>query len=240
MIYASEYTETAPNSGARPTKLDYACSDTVYGPYERRGTVIDNEGLDPASWNNHGSVIKVDGTWYVFYHASSNNSAFSRRARVERLDVDEASGFIRQAVPTTNGFVQTLTPAHIVSPVNACRFFGGAFVTQTQEGVFPCEGLQTGAGFAFSQIRFARGNYTLTLQYQATAPTRVRLFLDMLCTAEQTLPPCTEIRNETIAFHTDAGCAPLRLEIADDGDGTCVLYALKIELPTGQTPPQNV
>ena len=228
LIYASEYTETAPNSGARPTKLDYALSDAVYGPYERRGTVIDNEGCDPASWNNHGSVIHAGGDWYVFYHASSNNSAFSRRARAERLDVDEAAGVIKQAVPTTNGFLKTLRPEHIVSPVNACRFFGGAYVTQTEDGAFPCVGLQTGAGFAFSPICFAKGIYTLTLRYKATAPTRVRLYVDTGCAAEQTLPACAEMQTEMIRFSTNAVCAPLRLEIADGG--TCAISALKLRM----------
>ncbi len=227
LIYASEYTEEAPNSGARPTKLDYALSDAVCGPYERRGTVIDNDGCDPATWNNHGSVIRAGGIWYVFYHASTNNSAFSRRARAERLAVDEEAGIIRQAVPTTNGFLETLRPEHIVSPVNACRFFGGAYLTQTDDGRFPCVGLKNGAGFAFSPICFERGNYSLTLQYKAAASTRVRLYIDTDCAAEQTLPACAAIRHETIRFSAQAGFAPLRLEIADGG--TCAVYALKLE-----------
>lgn len=229
LIYASEYTEAAPNSGARPTKLDYTLSDAVFGPYERRGTVIDNEGCDPASWNNHGSVIHAGEDWYVFYHASSNNSAFSRRARAERLAVDEAAGVIKQATPTTNGFVKTLRPAHIVSPVNACRFFGGAYVTQTKTGAFPCVGLQTGAGFAFSPICFEKGTYELTLRYKATALTRVRLYVNTVCAAEQTLPACAEIQNKTTGFSADAGFAPLRLEIADDGGGTCEILTIRLK-----------
>ena len=229
LIYASEYTSASPNSGARPTKLDYAVSDSVYGPYGRRGTVIDNEGCDPSSWNDHGSVIDAGGAWYVFYHASSNNSAFSRRARAERLAVDEDAGFIRQTVPTTNGFVKTLLPEHIASPVNACRFFGGAYVTQTGDGRFPCVGLRTGAGFAFSPIRFEGGDYLLTLRYRTTKQTCVRILLEERNAVEKTLPESADLRESTIRFRAAGGFAALRLEITDDGDGICEIDASRLE-----------
>ena len=232
LIYASEYTPAAPNSGARPTKLDYAVSDRVGGPYERRGTVIDNEGCDPASWNDHGSVIKINGEWFVFYHASSDNSFFSRRARAERLTVDEASCTIRTAHPTTNGFVPTLLPAHIVSPVNACRFFGGAYVTETPDGDFPCVGLNANAGFIFSPILFEPGVYNLSLRYKAASPLSVRILQDGRAAAEKTLPPGKEQREETLCFAAAGGLAALRLEIADGTGGA--VFGLKL------TPAANI
>ena len=226
IVYASEYTDAPPNSGARPTKLDYAVSDDVYGPYTRRGTVIDNEGLDPQSWNDHGSVIRANGEWYVFYHASSNNSVFSRRARAERLEADEKAGVIRQAVPTTNGFVGTLLPEHIASPVNACRFFGGAYVTETTDGRFPCTGLKKGAGFQFSPVLFAAAAYTLTLRYTAAARTGVRVFIGEDLAAEKTLPQSNGLCACSLRLKTADGAAPLRLEIANGGP--CDIYDLEI------------
>ena len=233
LIYASEYTETEPNSGAPPTKLDYAVSNSVYGPYERRGTVIDNYGCDPATWNNHGSVIYAGDNWYVFYHASSNNSAFSRRARAEQLEVDASAGFIRQAVPTTNGFVKTLRPEHIASPVNSCRFFGGAYVTEMSHGRFPCVGLRTGAGFAFSPILFDEGDYSLTLRYRATEPTRVRILLGERNAAEATLPKSVNLTESHLRFRTEGGSVPLRLAIADGG-GDCEIDAIRLILKRDQ------
>ena len=164
MIYASEYTDDWPHHGGRPTKLDYAVSKEPYGPYTRRGTVIDNDGCDPASWNNHGSVIRLGDDWYAFYHASSNNSEASRRARAELLTVDEARCVITQATPTTKGFVRQLTPEMLCSPVNACRFFGGAYVTQTPDGRFPAVELRSGAGFSFSPVSFPARDYTFTVR----------------------------------------------------------------------------
>ena len=228
IIYASEYTAEYPNSGSRPTKLDYATGRSPYGPYIRRGTVIDNAYCDPASWNNHGSVICADGTWYVFYHASSDCSAFSRRARAERLAVDVPACTIRQAVPTTNGFVETLLPEHITSAVHACRFFGGAYVTETPDGRFPCVGLTKGAGFLFSPICFENGVYIWTLRYRAQERMRIDLFLDGKLAAQQTLLPCAATQSCTARFTAEGAQAALRLEIAD-GSAPCEIDALSFE-----------
>ncbi len=210
LVYASEYTDAYPNHGGRPTKLDYAISASPYGPYERRGTVIDNEGCDPASWNNHGSVIEIGGRWYVFYHASSNNTAFSRRARAERLTVDVARGIIYQARPTTNGFVETLLPRHITSPVNACRFFGGAYVTE-RAGAFPAVGLYNGAGFEFSPVLFEKGDYTFTVRYRAFAEAGLRVCLGDTSVIDRELPLSQQ--ESSFRFTAQAGLFPLRIEV---------------------------
>lgn len=212
LVYASEYTAAHPNAGARPTKLDYALSDSPYGPYERRGTVIDNTGCDPASWNNHGSVIRAGDRWYVFYHASSGNSQFMRRARVERLEVDEAAGLIRQANPTTNGFLETLLPEQITSPVHACRFFGGAYVTQTAQGRFPAVGLNSGAGFAFSPVSFAAGRYTLGVRYRSETAAALALILGERERFTAPLPAAPAGARAELSFCTRGGALPLCLE----------------------------
>ena len=110
IVYASEWSPVYPNCGSAPTKLDYAVSDNPYGPYERKGTIVSNSGIDPQSWNNHGPIIKIKDAWFVFYHASSNNTKYSRRARVERLSVDEENGIIQEARISTKGILETVYP----------------------------------------------------------------------------------------------------------------------------------
>lgn len=230
MIYASEYSEDYPNSGSRPTKLDYAVAGSPFGPYTRRGTVVDNEGCDPASWNDHGSVIEAGGEWYVFYHASSNCSAFSRRAHVERLRVDVEGRHICRAAPTTNGFVKTLLPEHITSPVNACRFFGGAYVTQAEDGRFPCTGLREGAGFLFSPILFQKREYALAIRYRAALDVRLHVFLGDSLAAEATLPAVERSGVLTLRFSSDGGSSTLSLKIKDAPENAdCEIDALEIE-----------
>lgn len=226
LVYASEYTDAPPHHGGRPTKLDYALADGPYGPYTRRGTVIDNTGCDPESWNNHGSVIRLGERWYVFYHASTNRTQFNRRARAERLTVDEDAGVIRQAVPSTNGFRDALTPADLTSPVHACRLFGGAYVTQTPDGRFPAMALRGGAGFAFSPARFEKGAYVLTLRGRAAGPALLRAELDgePAAEAEIFLPPAGGACG--VRLRTEETEAALRLSFF--GDAECEIDAISL------------
>ena len=104
IVYASEFIDETHRNGGHPTNLDYAVSKSVAGPYVRKGRIIDNTGIDPQSWNNHGSIVKIENQWYVFYHGSSNNTKYARRARVERIEVDEERGIIEQVEMTSQGF----------------------------------------------------------------------------------------------------------------------------------------
>ncbi|MBR5409956.1 MAG: family 43 glycosylhydrolase [Clostridia bacterium] len=228
LIYASEYADAYPNAGARPTKLDWALADAPYGPYVRRGTVIDNEGLDPASWNDHGSVIKTDSGWFVFYHASTNNSAFSRRARVEKLDVDEAAHTIKQACPTSAGFLDALPPEGVTSPVNAFRFFGGAYVTETPDGRFPCVGLSDGAGFAIGPVAFKKGYYMLTLAYRAEADLALTVYLDGSKAANVPLPEREVLSSLTLPFFAPGGNTELKLIIQNKNGAPTEIDALNV------------
>lgn len=228
MIYASEYTDAFPHHGGRPTKLDYAVSASPYGPYERRGTVIDNDGCDPATWNNHGSIVKIGGQWYTFYHASSSNGSFLRRARVEKLTVDECCGRIEQAAPTTNGFCDRLTAEMLSSPLHACRFFGGAYAAKSARGAFAAVGLTRGAGFAFSPCRFENGAYRLTLTYDAAEDVRFSLYLDEDFAAEGVLK--SGAGSASVLFLASSGQAAVRLQIEDGrNEAHCAIERLSFE-----------
>ena len=163
LIYASEYLQRYPNFGGRPTCLDYAVSRSLYGPYERRGCIIDNTGVDPQSWNNHGSIIKIGGQWYVFYHGSTNNSRYARRARAERIEVDEANGFIRTAKMTSSGFADALTPDTVYPAAAGYRIWGGAYFTE-KDGEFPLVNVRSNTAVAFRFFDFKESrDYTLKL-----------------------------------------------------------------------------
>ena len=227
IIYASEYSAGYPHNGARPTKLDYAVSSSPYGPYERRGTVIDNTGCDPSSWNNHGSVIKIGSEWFVFYHSSTNNTEFSRRARAERITVDEKNAVIEQAYPSSNGFLDVLKPENIVSPVNAFRFYGGAYLTE-KNGGFPAVIADGVSGFTFSPVSFDGGEYTLFLNCAVREKTRFRLFLGEKTAAQTELIPCGSEEKISVAFKAEAAALPLRFEFCSDAGNPCEVYGVEI------------
>lgn len=184
IIYASEWTEAYPNCGGKPTKLDYAVSDNVYGPYKRMGTVINNEGIDPQSWNNHGSVIKIENQWYVFYHASSNNSKYSRRARVERLTVDEVNGIITEAKISSNGFLECIETEDLTQPANACRFTYGAYVTERKDGTHPLVNVYNDGGMIFDSVHFEAGKYIFSVNYTAFEKSVLKLYIGNELVAE--------------------------------------------------------
>ncbi len=164
VVYASEYTLRYPNHGGAPTCLDYAVSKNISGPYERRGTIIDNTGIDPQSWNNHGSILKIKDQWYVFYHGSSNNSRYARRARVERIEVDEANGYIRTAQMTSNGFARALNPEDELPAAYGYRVWGGAYFTE-KDGSFPLVNVKNGASVAYRYYDFGeKRNWDILLK----------------------------------------------------------------------------
>lgn len=57
---------------AQPVKLCVASADNIYGPWTRHGTII--TAGPAASWYDqdifHPNVVKVDGTYYLFFNAS--------------------------------------------------------------------------------------------------------------------------------------------------------------------------
>lgn len=153
MVYASEYTDAYPHCGGAPTHLDYAVSKDIYGPYERRGVIVDNVGIDPESWNNHGSILKIKDAWYVFYHASSNCCKYTRRARVERIEVDEENAIIRQAEMTSSGFADALDPADRIRAGYAYRVSGGAYLTEKGDR-HPLIHVTNGSGLSWRYVDF--------------------------------------------------------------------------------------
>lgn len=50
----------------------------------------------------HGSIIEINGQWYVFYHRLTHKSDYSRQACAERIFI-ESDGSIKQAEITSCG-----------------------------------------------------------------------------------------------------------------------------------------
>lgn len=149
-----------------------------------------NEGIDPKSWNNHGSVIKSKEQWYVFYHASSNNSLYSRRERVERLTVDEDNGVITEAKISSKGFVEYMEAQDLTQPASAYRFTYGAYVTENKDGTHPLVNIYNDSGAVFDGVHFSEGKYKFSVNYTAFYSSILKLYIDEKLSAK--------IRLETI------------------------------------------
>ena len=64
--------------------LVHATSDSPYGPFTYRGTV-----LEPvAGWTTQGSIVQLDGAWYLLYHdARTSGRDHLRNVRIAPLTV---------------------------------------------------------------------------------------------------------------------------------------------------------
>ena len=95
-------------------ELCYATSDRPDGGFAFGGTLVSNADIylhsdDPDTakgWNypgnNHGSLVKIEGQWYIFYHRQTNRHSYSRQACAEPISIN-ADGIINQVEMTSCG-----------------------------------------------------------------------------------------------------------------------------------------
>lgn len=93
-------------------ELCYAVSDRPDGGFVFGGTIVSNGdvGLDGRSQQDrlnmtgttHGSIIEINGQWYVFYHRLTHKSDYSRQACAERIEI-APDGSISQREITSCG-----------------------------------------------------------------------------------------------------------------------------------------
>ncbi len=115
-------------SPRRTSRLAYATASSPAGPFTYRGYIVDN-GVDYPGGNNHGSVMCINGQWYVFYHRMTNNTIMSRRACVEKIEI-LPDGSIPPVEMTSLGFEESLNPYKITPADIACVLKGGCFVIE--------------------------------------------------------------------------------------------------------------
>lgn len=111
----------------KPTSLGYSMSKSPMGPFEYKGIIIDNDGCDPASWNNHGSIECVNGQWYVFYHRCSQGVQQHRRLCIEKIRIME-DGTIPEVKMTSQGVGDPFGPGEELFGYQACEMKGKVFI----------------------------------------------------------------------------------------------------------------
>lgn len=108
MVYSSELSH----------ELAYAISDHPLGPYHYEGALISNAdfGLNGNQTqvmpygNVHGGLVKLNGSWYVFYHRQTHATECSRQGCAEKLPIRE-DGWFGQAEITSCGLNDGALPA---------------------------------------------------------------------------------------------------------------------------------
>ena len=115
----------SPKIGSR---LAYATGKSPRGPFTYRGYIVDN-GVDYPGGNNHGSVCRINGQWYIFYHRMTNGTVMSRRGCVERIEI-MPDGSIPPVEMTSLGFETSLNPYRVTAADTACVLKGGCIITE--------------------------------------------------------------------------------------------------------------
>jgi len=104
-------------SSIAANELCYATSKNPLGDFVYRGVIISNCDMGISTYkpaekpmhqggNNHGSIIEINGQWYIFYHRHTNNTWFCRQACAERIEMQD-DGTILQVEMTSCGLNET-------------------------------------------------------------------------------------------------------------------------------------
>lgn len=99
-------------SSEQQHELCYATSAYPDRDFHFGGTIVSNGDIGingrkakdrlTATGNNHGSIEKINGKWYVFYHRQTHKTSFSRQACAEEIIIAE-DGSIAQVEMTNQG-----------------------------------------------------------------------------------------------------------------------------------------
>lgn len=216
-IFSRRYEKPVPELGVfEPNNgfLSYRFSDSPFGPFIGGGDISfnggeilrDAEGVGTMTYpwgNNHGSIMEVNGKWYVFYHRQTGVNEFSRQAMLEPVDVALGSdgalyiGDIRylNGEPVSSRPVEmTSQGAHIngldafswISAGYACHIHGSrqrVYVEpryeQRDDISTPVVGITSGTTVGFRYLQFG-GNAprTVTAVMNRYRPMKVNVRLD--------------------------------------------------------------
>jgi arabinoxylan arabinofuranohydrolase len=140
----------------RPTCIGYATSTSPLGPFKYGGVIVNNDHCDPASWNNHGSIVEFNGQWYVFYHRSTHNSRMMRKACVEPIYFND-DGSIDEVEMTSQGAGPALNAFEKIDAERACLMFGNVRIQQFEPRNEELGEIRNNDNVAFKYIDFKYG-----------------------------------------------------------------------------------
>lgn len=133
LIYSSEVSH----------ELAYALSDSPLGPYTFAGSLISSadigyEGNTTPKMpygNVHGSVIELNGSWYIFYHRQTSGIECARQGCADKLPIRE-DGWFDMAEITSCGLNDSALAS--VGRYNACYccHLTGDYISKEKLNVF--------------------------------------------------------------------------------------------------------
>ena len=216
-IYSRRVSDPVPELGIHEHCngfLSYRWSDRPLDGFRQGGDIsfnggeilkdADGNGTMTYHWgNNHGSVMEINGQWYIFYHRQTGKNEFSRQAMMEPIDaaqgkdgkvflgrVEYQNGepvFSGPAEMTSQGpQVNGICAREWISAGYACHLHGGneqayiAPVYERRDGISaPVKNITDGTVAGFRYLQFGMNTpKTVTAVISAEEETRVSVRLD--------------------------------------------------------------
>ena len=240
-IYSKRVSDPVPELGIHEHCngfLSYRWSDRPLEGFRDGGDISFNggeilkdaegNGIMTYRWgNNHGSVMEVDGKWYVFYHRQTGTDEYARQAMLEPIDAAQGKdgkvflGKIeyRDGEPVSCGPVEMTSQGPQVNGLNArewisagyaCHLHGGkenAYIVPVYEKradiSAPVKNITDGTAAGFRYLQFgSEPPETVTAVVKAEQETRISLRLDS--------PDGREIASMTVRNGQTENIAPLK------------------------------
>ncbi|WEV74674.1 family 43 glycosylhydrolase [Bifidobacterium sp. ESL0798] len=126
-------------------ELCYAVSDKPDSGFVYGGTLVSNADIGINGYhdeehaanyagNTHGSILRLNDRFYIFYHRQTNRSSYARQACAERLE-RRADGGFNQAEMTSCGLNDgPLTALGVHEAYTACNLWAKGGVTGRYDG----------------------------------------------------------------------------------------------------------
>ena len=121
-------------SSSKGHELCYATSPYPDRAFVYGGTIVSNGDVGyqgrrerdrlNATGTNHGSIERINGQWYVFYHRNTHKSAYSRQACAESIEI-RSDGSIPQVEMTSQGIGRSLEADRTYPASICCNLYSG-------------------------------------------------------------------------------------------------------------------
>ena len=144
--------------------LSYCYGGRPEGPWKYGGVIVDN-AKDWSYGNNHGSIEKVNGQWYIVYHKSTTNS-YNRQAMIEPIDViiEGDKVIIPEVEMTSQGVYKTGLDAFKRYNINTiCYKSKDVYIDGSQrnpDGLNPLVGLKDNTVIGIKYLNFGKKKNT--------------------------------------------------------------------------------
>ncbi|MDD7739130.1 MAG: family 43 glycosylhydrolase [Fusicatenibacter sp.] len=164
--------------------MSYATAENPLGPYVFRGNLLENDGCDLMSGNNHGSLCEVNGKWYLFYHRGTGNSNMQRKVCAERLELME-DGTFRMAVMTNHGLGGPQSPYEVMEAAYATHvrlegFEKGCYIEEKTQKLHPLVHITNGCCVEYRDFDFTEKKNRLQFEAEVLPISggKIKIFAD--------------------------------------------------------------